>query len=79
MPNNEHYENIQQPKNFELMKKFAAELSEDFIHVRVDFFEIMGELYFAEMTFLNWAGNNMFKTPDTDLLIGKLLKLPGES
>ena len=44
------------PKNFELMKSFAQKLSQDFPHVRVDFFNVNGQIYAGEMTFYHCGG-----------------------
>lgn len=44
------------PKNFEKMKAFAAILAEGTIHLRVDFYEVDGQLYFGELTFYQDSG-----------------------
>ncbi len=75
-PMSDHPERISKPKNFELMKKLAAKLSEGFAHVRVDFYEIQGKVYFGEMTFTPGAGNFCYKSAGTDEFLGNLLKLP---
>lgn len=46
----------QKPKNFEKMKEFARVLSEGTKHLRVDFYEANGKLYFGELTFYQDAG-----------------------
>ena len=78
-PNSEHPEQIPKPKNFELMKELAAKLAEGFAHVRVDFYEIGGRVYFGEMTFTPGAGNFSFKSEGTDEHLGSLLTLPKAS
>ncbi|MBR2774964.1 MAG: hypothetical protein IKD73_08280 [Selenomonadaceae bacterium] len=78
-PNSEHPEQIPPPKNFELMKTLAAKLSEGFAHVRVDFYEIGGRVYFGEMTFTPGAGNFSYKSEGTDEYLGTLLTLPKAS
>ena len=75
-PNSDNPEKISRPKNFELMKTLAAQLSEDFAFVRVDFYEINGKVYFGEMTFTPAAGNILYKSEGTNELLGSLLKLP---
>ena len=75
-PNSDHPERISKPKNFELMKKLAAKLSEGFAFVRVDFYEINGKVYFGEMTFTPGAGSFYYKSKGTDEYLGSLLKLP---
>lgn len=50
-------ENIpKKPKSFDLMKKYAEKLSEDFPFVRVDFYEVNGLPIFSELTFTSAAG-----------------------
>ena len=44
------------PHCFEEMKKLAATLSMGIPHVRVDFYEINGDVYFGEMTFFHNGG-----------------------
>ena len=75
-PNSDHPERIPPPKNFELMTKLAATLSEGFAFVRVDFYEIDGKVYFGEMTFTPGAGHFYYKSAGTDEYLGSLLKLP---
>ena len=76
--NSDHPEKIAKPKNFELMKKLAAELCKNFAHVRVDFYEIEDKVYFGEMTFTPAAGNIKFKSEGTDEYFGSLMTLPKE-
>ena len=71
-------ENFPKPKNFELMKKLAAELCKDFVHVRVDFYEIEDKVYFGEMTFTPAAGFIKWNSKGTDELFGDLMTLPSE-
>ena len=77
-PNSDNPEKITKPRNFELMKKLAAELCKDFIHVRVDFYDIAGKIYFGEMTFLPSGGNGFFKPEEANKYLGSLMKLPTE-
>ena len=60
------------------MKKIAADLSKNFIHVRVDLYEIEGKIYFGEMTFTPLAGYINYKSPGTDEYFGSLMTLPFE-
>ncbi|MCR5833721.1 MAG: hypothetical protein K6G55_03630 [Selenomonadaceae bacterium] len=78
-PRSEHPEKIPRPKNFELMKRLAVKLAEGFAHVRVDFYEIDGKVYFGEMTFTPGAGNFSYKSKGTDEYLGDILKLPEAS
>lgn len=68
--------NIDKPRLFEEMKKLAAVLSKHIPHVRVDFYEINGRIYFGEMTFFHWSGLMPFKPAQWDEKIGDWLKLP---
>lgn len=47
---------IEKPQELEKMLKYASILSKDFPHVRVDFFQVNGEVYFGELTFSNGSG-----------------------
>ena len=64
------------PKTFEKMKEFAAILSKDMPHVRVDFYEINGNLYFGELTFFTCSGMVPFEKEEWDYKLGSLIKLP---
>ena len=46
----------EKPINFDQMKEFAKKLSKGFPHVRIDFYEINGEIYFGEYTFYHCSG-----------------------
>lgn len=75
-PNSPHPEKFRKPKNFKLMKKLAEKLSEEFIFVRVDFYEIEGKVYFGELTFTPGGIMFTFKSKGTDELFGNLMTLP---
>mgnify|MGYP001098588916 FL=1 len=47
---------IEKPAKFETMVMLAQKLSEGLSHVRVDFYNIDGNIYFGEMTFTNASG-----------------------
>ena len=67
---------ISPPQNFEKMKRFAALLSADIPHVRVDFFEVQGKLYFSEMTFFDSRGTTFFVPEQYNKIIGDDITLP---
>lgn len=67
---------FEKPRDFEKMKELAAKLSAGFPHVRIDFFDVDGHVYFAEFAFYDWAGIRPFKDYDMDLELGKLFVLP---
>ena len=54
------------PKCFEEMKILATKLSKGIPHVRVDFYEVDGQVYFGEMTFFHWSGMTPFKPEKWD-------------
>lgn len=64
------------PKNFELMKELAAKLSEGTPQLRVDFYEVNGDVYFGEMTFFHCSGLVSFKPEKWDKILGDWLVLP---
>lgn len=68
---------IKRPKQYELMKKLAAKLSEKMPFVRIDFYEINEKVYFGEITFYPASGFEGFTPEEWDLKLGKWIKLPG--
>ena len=66
---------IQKPASFEQMKEMAAALSKGFKHVRIDLYEVEGEVYFSEITFYDWGGLMKFKPDDWDLKLGEMIHL----
>lgn len=67
---------INKPYCFDEMKELARKLSRDFPHVRVDFYEIDGKVYFGEMTFFHYAGWVNFNPHEWDNIFGSWLSLP---
>ena len=67
---------IDKPTTFEEMKSLAAKLSKGWPHLRVDFYEINGRVYFGEMTFFHFSGMTPFKPSEWDSRFGEWLKLP---
>lgn len=76
----QHYLNadksIKKPKGFEEMKGLARVLSKGIPHVRVDFYDIDGKIYFGEMTFSHFSGFEKFEPESYDYLFGSWLELP---
>ena len=68
----------QKPLTFESMKQLASHLSKNMPHIRVDFYEINGKIYFGEMTLYHWSGFQPFKPKSWDKKIGDWLKLPNK-
>lgn len=66
----------ERPAGFEKMVEYAKKLSEEFIFVRVDFYEVAGRIYLGELTFTPGNGKFRYKDHATDVMVGKMLKLP---
>lgn len=64
------------PQNFEKMKEFAALLSNGIPQVRVDFYEVNGNIYFGELTFSHFDGLVPFVPDKWDRVFGDWIKLP---
>lgn len=69
-------EPIEKPLCFEDMKRLAATLSQGMPHVRIDFYEANGQVYFGEYTFSHWGGNMPFKPKEWDYKLGEWIHLP---
>jgi len=67
-----------QPKNFKQMLKIATKLSKGFSHVRVDLYNLDGQIYFGEMTFTSFGGFSAFTPKKYDLIFGRYFKLGPE-
>lgn len=68
---------IEKPKNLKQMLEISKILSEEFEHVRVDFYEVDGKLYFGELTFFTASGSGKFNPEKYDEIIGSWLHLDG--
>lgn len=66
----------QKPEKFEEMKRLASVLSEGIPHVRVDFYEVCGHVYFGEMTYSHWGGMTPFEPEEWDYKFGSWIHLP---
>lgn len=82
LPVMQHYKNgvkkVFKPKGFDEMIKLAAQLSKDIPHVRVDFYDINGKVYFGELTFYHFSGFQKFEPEKYDALFGSWIQLPSE-
>lgn len=66
------------PEHLAEMLNFAKTLSRDIPHVRVDFYELGGKVYFGEMTFYHWSGLVSFEPVEWDRAFGDWIELPYE-
>lgn len=69
---------IRKPDNFEKMIELSRKLTKGFPHVRADFYEVDGKLYFGELTFYHFSGFMPFQPEKWDGIFGDWLKLPGK-
>ena len=66
---------VKRPDSFEKMKELAATLSEDIPQLRVDFYDINGQIYFGELTFFHHSGLETFDPEEWDYKFGEWIKL----
>ena len=67
---------LRKPVTFEKMIEFSKILSKGYSHIRVDFYEVDGHLYFGELTFYHFSGFMPFEPDQWDKVFGDWLKLP---
>ncbi len=66
---------LEKPKNYDKMIEIAKKISKDFLHVRVDLYNIDGKIYFGELTFYHFGGFFPFEPESWDYKIGEMLDL----
>lgn len=64
-------EQLEKPANYNKMLELAEKLAEGFAHVRVDFYNIDGDIYFGEMTFTTGNGRGFFEPEEFDYILGE--------
>lgn len=67
---------LPKPECFEQMKVLAEKLSAGLPHVRVDFYDVNGKIYFGELTLFNSGGRKPFVPEQYELEIGSWITLP---
>ena len=67
---------VEQPENFDRMIEIAKILSEDFPHVRVDLYNVDGQIYFGELTFYDGSGYQPYEPDEFDYILGSKFNLP---
>lgn len=70
---------ILKPNNLKEMIRIAQELSIGIPQVRVDLYNVKGQIYFGEMTFFHWGGKKPFKPEKWDQWLGSFIELPEKS
>lgn len=58
------------------MLQISKKLSEDFFFVRVDLYEVSGEIYFSELTFTPNNGLSKFIPNEFNKIFGDMINLP---
>lgn len=83
LPFMQHYKNsikkINKPAGFDEMVILAKTLSKGVPHIRVDFYDIKGKIYFGELTFYHFSGFEKFEPEIYDQIFGNWLVLPSVS
>ena len=67
---------FKRPKNLDLMLELASELSAGIPHLRVDLYNINGDIYFGELTFFHGSGHEKFTPEEWNVTLGNWLVLP---
>lgn len=79
LPFERHYpasiEPIPQPINYHRMMTLAEKLSRNIPFVRVDFYEINGNVYFGELTFFPGCGTEEFNPVEWDYKFGQMINI----
>lgn len=68
--------NIPKPKKLEEMLGLAKKLSVDKTFIRVDFYEVNGQVYFGELTFYPSSGFLGFEPEKYDAILGEWINIP---
>lgn len=58
------------------MKYVSRELSRGIPFVRVDLYQVNGQVLFSELTFTPCGGYMTFDNPTSDLMLGNMINLP---
>lgn len=64
------------PDGFERMIEIASTLSKGHPHIRIDLYNVKGEIYFGEMTFYHFNGFTPFVPKEWDYKLGEMIQLP---
>lgn len=69
------YNDYSWPQNYYEMVKVAEKLSKDFPFVRVDLYNVDGQIIFGELTFYPWSGYVQFRPDSFDYELGSHFSL----
>lgn len=67
---------LPKPEHFEKMKELASKLSKGYPHLRVDLYNVNGDIYFGEITLFHHGGIVPFHPEKWDYTFGSWIKLP---
>jgi len=70
---------IPKPENYDEMIEIAKILSEDFLHARIDLYNLNGSIIFGETTFFPGSGYMGFIPDNFDKIIGNAFILPSKT
>ena len=76
-PNAKH--EIPRPKELREMLEIARVLSKNMIYARIDLYAVHEAVKFGEITMYPTSGFDIFDDPETDITLGKWMKLPIDS
>ena len=63
------------PQNHEAMLSLAAKIAQGHPHLRVDFYDVEGKVYFGEITFFTLSGYNTINPEEWDVKLGSYIQL----
>ena len=66
---------IDKPKHLDLMLKYSKLLSQEFVFVRVDFYEVKDEIYLGELTFSPSNSFLQWKNIKQNIFVAKMINL----
>ena len=72
---NEPSYKTEKPKNLNLMIKYAKLLSQEFVFIRVDFYEVNNQVYLGELTFSPTNTMGIWKSKEKNIQFGKLMDI----
>lgn len=64
---------VEKPIHYDKMLDIAEHLSQGFPHVRVDLYNVDGEIIFGELTFFDSSGYGKFEPDEFDYILGECL------
>lgn len=67
---------VPKPITLDLMLKYSKILSKGIHHIRVDWYEVNGQLYFGELTLFDGSGFVPFDKKEYDVYLGSLINIP---